>query len=221
MSLQIAFPYRRSIIYLVTLNRNADFFGSLLETIALQRAALERGLLSLVDELSEHPLPDGGNLLILVDQFEEIFRYQSLSGREEAEAFISLLSASAAKREVPIYVVLTMRSDFLGRCAEFDGLAEAVTNSQYLCPRMSRDLIVAAIEGPAAVFGGGVEPRLVSGIVNDMGTDPDQLPLIQHALMRLWDLARAHESRTPLLRLADYVTEGELKGTLSRHASPK
>ena len=161
------------------------------DDVALRRAGLVRGPLSLIEELRERPPPDRGNLLILVDQFEELFRYQGLAGREEAEAFVALLLASANERHVPIYIVLTMRSDFLGRCAEFDGLAEAVTDAQYLCPRLSREQIRSAIEGPAKVFGGMVEPRLVSRIVDDMGTDPDQLPLMQHALMRLWELARA------------------------------
>jgi len=132
----------------------------------------------LLEELRGRPLTDGGNLLILVDQFEELFRYQGLAGREEAEAVVAVLLESARQDAVPIYIVLTMRSDFLGRCADFDGLAEAVSDAQYLCPRLSRDQIRAAIEGPAEVFGGRVEPRLVSRIVNDMGTDPDQLPLM-------------------------------------------
>jgi hypothetical protein len=138
----------------------------------LRRATLERGPLSLIEELRERPLPDGGNLLILVDQFEELFRYRNLAGSEEAEAFVALPLASANEGRVPVYIVLTMRSDFLGRCAEFDGLAEAVTDAQYLCPRLSREQIAAAIEGPAKVFKGAVEPRLAARIVNDMGTHP-------------------------------------------------
>ena len=132
------------------------------DDVALRRAGLERGPLSLIEELRERPLPDNGNLLVLVDQFEELFRYGSLAGREEAEAFVALLLASADHDSVPIYVVVTMRSDFLGRCAEFDGLAEAVSDAKYLCPRLSRDQIRSAIEGPAEVFGGKVEPRLAS-----------------------------------------------------------
>jgi hypothetical protein len=161
------------------------------DDVALQRARLERGPFSLIEELHERPFSNRGNLLILVDQFEELFRYRGLAAREEAEAFVALLLASAGQRDVPIYVVLTMRSDFLGRCAEFEGLAEAVSDAQYLCPRLSRDEIRSAVERPAQVFGGTVEPRLAARIVNDMGTDPDQLPLMQHALMRLWELARA------------------------------
>jgi hypothetical protein len=126
--------------------------------------------------------------------------------------------ASAAQRDVPIYIVLTMRSDFLGRCAEFNGLAEAVSDAQYLCPRLSREQIAAAIDGPAKVFGGAVEDLLVSRLMNDMGNDPDQLPLMQHVLMRLWSQAHARDPTRPVLHLGDYVAADGLKGSLSRHA---
>jgi adenylate cyclase len=185
---------------------------------ALRQAALERGPLSLVEELHRAPLPEGGNLLILVDQFEELFRYEGLSGREEAEAFIALLLKSSGQRQVPIYVALTIRSDFIGECAQFEDLAERICDALYLCPRLTRDQIVAAIEGPASVFGGSVEPSLIARIVNDMGTDPDQLPLMQHALMRLWDSAQKRDPKGPVLLLADYLAADGIKGSLSRHA---
>jgi putative ABC transport system ATP-binding protein len=188
------------------------------DEIALRRAELERWPLSLVEELRRRPLKDGANLLIVVDQFEELFRYRGLSGREEAESFVALLLASAAQRDVPIYIVLTMRSDFLGRCAEFDGLAEAVSDAQYLCPRLTRGQIAAAIEGPAKVFGGAVEEMLVARLINDMGTDPDQLPLMQHALLRLWNEAYTRDPAHPVLRLGNYVAADGLKGSLSHHA---
>jgi hypothetical protein len=189
-----------------------------MEAVALRRAALDRGPLSLVEELRDRPLPSHANLLILVDQFEELFRYRNLASHEEAEAFVALLLASAAQREVPIYVVLTMRSDFFGECARFEDLAEAVCTSLYLCPRLSREQIIAAIEGPASVFGGSIEPALVARIANDMGVDPDQLPLMQHALMRLWEQAVRRDRAAPLLRLDYYLAAGGLKASLSRHA---
>ena len=84
------------------------------DDVALQRARLERGPFSLIEELHERPFSNRGNLLILVDQFEELFRYRGLAAREEAEAFVALLLASANQRDVPIYVVLTMRAASLG-----------------------------------------------------------------------------------------------------------
>jgi hypothetical protein len=188
------------------------------DDIALHRAALERSPQSLALELQEYPLESGGNLLILVDQFEELFRLDDLAGREEAEAFVALLLSSAEQREASIYVVLTMRSDFIGRCADFRGLAEAVSETQYLCPRLGRDELVAAIKGPIEVFGATTEPSLVTRLVNDMGNHPDQLPLMEHALRRLWDLAWHRDPAAPVLCLADYEMVGRFGGSLSQHA---
>src|ERR1019366_1426530 len=115
-----------------------------------------------VEVLRETPLPEATSLLILVDQFEEIFRFHRLFRTEEANAFVSLLLESAAQREVPIYVVITMRSDYLGDCAAFQGLPEVLNQSQYLTPRLTRDQRRDAIVCPARVFGGDVEPGLLN-----------------------------------------------------------
>ena len=156
---------------------------------AFLQAALERGPRSLIEYLDDLPLPKGDNLLILVDQFEEIFRFALGTGQEEADTFVALLLAATKQREQPVYVVITMRSDFIGDCARFTGLAEAVNEAQFLTPRLTREQSREAIEGPARVFGGEVEPALVNRLLNDMGTDPDQLPLMQHVLMRMWTRA--------------------------------
>lgn len=172
------------------------------ESVAFLLAVLRRGPLGLIEVLQETPLPRGTNLLILVDQFEEIFRCRKQYDADEAQAFIDLLLASARQKVrhattsvyqktisvyTPVYVVITMRSDFMSDCAFLSGLPEAINESQFFIPRLRREEIQAAINGPAEVFGGNVEPGLVSRLLNDMGRDsnPDQLPLMQHALMRL------------------------------------
>jgi hypothetical protein len=95
---------------------------------------------------------------------------------------------------VPVYVVITMRSDFIGNCTEFEGLTEAINEGQYLVPRMTRDERRSAIVGPVAVGGAEITPRLVLRLLNDVGDDPDQLPILQHALMRTWDYWEAHHA---------------------------
>ncbi len=188
---------------------------------AMTAAALRSGPLALIDLVREARWPAGTNLLLLVDQFEEIFRYWARGDRDEADAFVSLLLASNAQTEIPIYVVITMRSDFLGDCAVFRGLPEAMNDSQYLTPRMTREQCRLAIVGPARVFGGSVEPHLVSQLLNDFGPDPDQLPLLQHALMRMWDRAQARSNESggaPHLTLQDYEALGGLSRALSDHA---
>src|SRR5688572_4803013 len=129
-------------------------------------ALLARGPYGLVEWLNETDLSPKTNLLLLADQFEEIFRFRHGQSGDDINAFVALLLASAKQRERPIYVVITMRSDFLGECAQFSGLAEAVNDGQYLTTRLTRDQSQAAIEGPAAVFGGRVERALVSRLLN-------------------------------------------------------
>lgn len=179
-------------------------------------ATLRRGPLGLVEFRREVALPPNTNLLVLVDQFEEIFRYRQQHDINEADAFVALLLASAAQSELPLYVAITLRSDFLGDCILFAGLPETLNDSQFLTPRLTREQLQEAIIGPARVFGGEVEPALVNRLLNDMGADPDQLPLMQHALMRLWNRANRPSSMT--LTVQDYETIGGLKEALSRHA---
>ncbi len=188
------------------------------ESAAFLLATLRRGPLGIVDALRETPLPEETNLLILVDQFEEIFRYRTQHNQNEADAFVALLLASAEQRALPIYVVLTMRSDFLGDCALFMGLPEGMNESQFLTPRLTREQRREAIEGPAAVFGGTVEASLVNRILNDMGADPDQLPLMQHALMRMWTRTTASANPSLALTLSGYEAIGGIENALSDHA---
>jgi serine phosphatase RsbU (regulator of sigma subunit) len=180
-------------------------------------AMLQRGPLGLVEVLDESPLAGGRKLLLIVDQFEELFRYrrEGEGQRDEANAFVSLLLASARAAEPSTYVVLTMRSDYLGDCALFDGLPEALNDSQFLTPKLTREQRQRAIEAPARVFEGRADPALVSRILNDMGSGPDQLPLMQHALMRLWKGSQD----TGVLTVAAYEAIGGLEGALSGGAN--
>jgi WD40 repeat protein len=156
------------------------------DELAFLRATLNRGPLGLIEALKEHQFPQDENLLLLVDQFEEIFRFERHGGRSESRAFVDLLLASAQHPEASVYVALTMRSEFLGQCPLFRGLPEALNDSQFITPRLTRDQIREAILGPASMFNTEIEPGVVTRILNSMGTDPDQLPLMQHLLMRMW-----------------------------------
>lgn len=198
-------------------------------------AFLRRGPLSLAEWCRDGHLPPGSNLLVLADQFEELFRYGDYAAREEAQAFVALLLEATRQRDVPIHVVLTMRSEFLGACALVPGLAERINAGLYLTPRMTRQETREAIEGPAAVCGFAIETGLVTRLLNDLaafapwdgdhGTDQlqalsrraDQLPLMQHVLNRLW--LRASGAGGPItLRLADYDDLGGLGGAIDAHA---
>jgi hypothetical protein len=205
--------------------------------VDLLRAFLARGPRSLVEWCGEGHLPERTNLLLLVDQFEELFRYQTYAGREEAEAFAALLLESASSPQVPVYVTLTMRSEYLGACALIDGLAEAISVGMYLIPRMTREQCRAAIVGPAEVCGVEIRQELTNRLLNDLATfapwegngtsdqltrlvrRADQLPLLQYCLNRMWIEARERAHGAPIvLELADYERIGGLGGALDAHA---
>ena len=96
----------------------------------------------------------GESLLIIADQFEELFRFDVTRDQQaNAALFVNQLLEATEQRDAPIYVVVTMRSEFLGRCSEFTGLAEAFNRSQYLVPRLTRDERREAIERPLKLFG--------------------------------------------------------------------
>jgi len=130
------------------------------------------------------------SLLLVVDQFEEIFRYQrekNLIPREAAH-FVDLLLAAEQdlSPDYRVYVVLTMRSDALGEAAQFEGLPEVLNRCQYLVPRMTRDQMREAIEGPAALTDTEIARDLLQTLVAEAAEGADHLPLLQHLLMMLW-----------------------------------
>lgn len=159
------------------------------------------------------------SLLVLVDQFEEIFRFARLGSADEADQFIQLLLSAADQRLVPVYVVLTMRSDFLGDCARFRGLPEHLNRSQYIIPRLERKDLRAAIEGPARLAGMEVDPALVTRLLNDLGEEPNRLPLLQHALRRLWDRWEK-DGKTCQHEGCEGNEDGRAQGNGNLHALP-
>lgn len=223
-------PGEDPIGHLATALNRSDVLGGVLGTegemastnCVLLEATLRRSTRGLVDAVRQARIPAEDNLLVIVDQFEELFRFrrgrQIQNSRDEAVAFVKLLLEAAREREVPIYIVLTMRSDFIGDCMEYPGLPEAVNAGQYLVPRMTRDELRLAITGPIAVAGGEIAPRLVLRLLNDLGDDQDQLPLLQHALMRTWNHWERHRTPGQPIDIADYEAVGTLQQALSLHA---
>ncbi|HEY2971779.1 MAG TPA: WD40 repeat domain-containing protein [Pyrinomonadaceae bacterium] len=188
----------------------------------ITEVTLRRGDLGLVEAAREANMSTGENLLVVVDQFEELFRYARISEMSahgnQAAAFVKLLLAARSQREIPIYVVLTMRSDYLGDCAAFWDLPEAINEGQYLIPRLTRDQRREAIRGPIQVRGADITPQLVNKLLNDMGDNPDQLPILQHALMRTWDNWEKDKSENEPISTRHYEAIGAMAEALSRHA---
>lgn len=191
-----------------------------------RRTLLEAGLRDssrgLAETVRQAALPSGTRLLVLVDQFEELFRYRQRNptGAEgdEAGAFVQLLLEAARASAVPVYVVLTMRAEFIGDCMAFAGLAEAINSGQYLIPQMSRDAMRRAIGSPAAVSGTAITPRLMVRLLNEVGVDLDRLPVLQHALMRTWQAWAQDHAEGEAIDVRHYEAIGTTREALARHA---
>lgn len=184
---------------------------------------LRSSSLGLVEAIQQSRRSADINYLILVDQFEELFRFKDSTDPnsvDETLAFVNLLMEAVNYEDAPIYVAITMRSDFIGDCAQFPDLTRKINDSHYLIPQMTRDQKRRAIEGPVAVGGARIAPRLVQQLLNDLGDNPDQLPILQHALMRTWSYwTRYKDYDDEPIDLKHYEAIGTMSEALSQHAN--
>jgi energy-coupling factor transporter ATP-binding protein EcfA2 len=166
-------------------------------------------------------------LMLIIDQFEELFSFkdETLDGKtnprnvETALKFVNLL-VHAAKSDESICILITMRSEFLGNCADFKGLPELINEGQFLIPRLTRDQFREAIIKPVGKFAVTISPALVSQMLNDIEYDPDQLPVLQHSLMRMWNaLEKAGRTEGAVLTQDTYQAIGGMQNAIDNHAN--
>jgi len=149
------------------------------------------------------------NLLILTDQFEEFFtnpeNYQNGAPSRESNLVLNLLLETARisyEEDLPVYVVFTMRSDFIGQCAAFRGLPEYIGFSQFFVPRLNRTQLQQVVEEPATLSGNRISRRLTERLIYDLTEGGDQLPILQHALNQIWHAADQGRQEMDLIHYA-------------------
>lgn len=181
------------------------------------RAALDSG--DLVQALAVARLLDPSReTLVYADQFEELFRFTEKSSRaaqEEALRLSQLLVAAAEQKQARLHILLSMRSEFIGECERFPGLPELVSRSQFLAPRLNRKQLEQSLSCPARAVGWDVAPDALTALLNDCGNAPDQLPLAQHVLRRMW--TRAAAAGRAQLTLEDYTATGGVRTAMAQH----
>ena len=165
-----------------------------------------------------HPLHALGDALtsrersmLAIDQFEEVFTACSDIG--ERTAFLDAITEAAMAPDGASTIVIAMRADFYGRCAEHRGLASLLASHQILVGPMDADELRRAIELPAHRADLTVEEELVDSLVSDTVGQPGGLPLLSTALLELWTHRR---DRT--LRSDDYRRAGGVEGAVARLA---
>ena len=180
------------------------------------------GTLSLA-EWTKGFIPAGKKLLVVVDQFEEIFRYHRVTSdrkeTEEIDVFVSVIHEACTNAKTPISSVITMRSDFIGECSVYQDLTALINQSNYLIPQMTREDFRKAIEGPVGVGGATIDPELTDQLLDELGEDSDQLPVLQHALMRTWEYWQLQHDPEKPISIGDYEAIGRMEKALSDHAN--
>ncbi len=180
---------------------------------ALARLAPSAGQPASVDPLASalEAVRPGERIVLGVDQLEEIFT----ACRDEGEraAFVEAIVAIAADPDQRALVVLGIRADFYGRCAEYPGLAAQMSANNVLVGPMRREELRRAIELPARRAGLRVEPSLSSALVGDVADQTGGLPLLSTTLVELW---QERSGRT--LRRSAYERSGGVNGAVARLA---
>ena len=152
-----------------------------------------------------------GPLLIAVDQFEEAFA--ACGDENERAAFVDALLESARSSRRRTRVLVAVRADYYGRCANYPELWRLLAGNQAPVGPMSRDELRRAIELPAQRAGLDVEPELVDALVADVAGEPGALPLLSTALLELW---QQRDGRR--MRLSSYRKSGGVHGAVGRLA---
>lgn len=159
--------------------------------------------------LVEHPETE--RVVWIVDQFEEVFT-PDVDNTERSQFIANLLYAAAVPggRDV---VVLTMRADFYQKCAVHRELAAQISTQQFLVGPMSREGLRQAIGEPAWRVGLEFESGLVETILDVVERQPGALPLLEYALLELWQKRRGR-----LLTLEAYRETGGVEGAIAKRA---
>ena len=143
-------------------------------------------------QVALHDRPEDVRLVVVVDQFEEVFTYRPQEGpararfEQDRDQFFANLLNAAATPGGRVAVVLTMRSDFLGACAPFPQLSAVLSAHQELVGPMTAAELREAIERPAYLVGCEVEPPLTERLLADVEGQSGALPLLQFALTEVW-----------------------------------
>lgn len=149
-------------------------------------------------------------LLLCIDQFEEIF---TLATEVQRKQFIAALSAMTDPADSNVRIVIAVRADFYGSCAQIPWLAERITHNQVLVGPMTKPELCRAIREPARRAGLQLESGLVELIIDEAGNETGSLPLIAHALVETW-IRRTNLSLT----IEGFRDSGGVAGAISQTA---
>jgi len=159
----------------------------------------------------ERILPPGAALLLIIDQFEELFTL--VEDEELRQRFLGLLAATVSDPESQIRIVVTLRADFYDRPLHHERFGRQLADRTHTVLPMSPEELERSVTEPAARVGLRLEPGLAARVVSEMAQQPGALPLLQFAMSELWE--NREGSR---LSLHAYESSGGIAGAVGRRA---
>ncbi|MEA2599418.1 MAG: hypothetical protein QOF89_410 [Acidobacteriota bacterium] len=177
----------------------------------LRELGTDPRLLHVTTSFAMRDAPPDRRLVVLIDQFEEVFTL--CTDEVQRQTLIDSLLYAAKAADGRTALVLTLRSDFYGRCAAYPELASAVSDRGELVGPMTEDELRSAIEQPAQTAGLEMDGGLSDLLMREVEDQPGALPLLQHALLQLW---QKRDGRR--LTVAAYREIGGVAGALQQHA---
>ena len=157
---------------------------------------------------------EGTRVLLVADQFEELFTL--VDDKATRNLYInSLLAAARLEGAIPVHLVLGLRADFYAHCLDHPDLSDCLNTNHYNVPLMRSPQLREAIENRLALAGARAEAGLIDSLLADVGAEPGNLALLEHALSQLWDKCGGSGGT---LTNGGYAGIGRLRGALGRHA---
>lgn len=166
-----------------------------------------QGLLEAVNNV----LGEQDNLLLVIDQFEEVFTL--VEDENERQQFLDLLYYAVTAEEQRLWVVITLRADFYDKPLLYENFGALIQARTQVVLPLNAEELERAITGPAKQVGLEVDTDLVAAIIADVREEPGALPLLQYALTEVF--AKRTGNR---LNLEAYQASGGVLGALARRA---
>jgi WD40 repeat protein len=182
------------------------------ERLLHEESALHELVAEVVDGRKSPTEPDDRRVVVVIDQFEELF---TLCPFEQRQRLIDTLLHAVGQPDGRTTVLLTLRADFVAQCTAYPDLSDLISSHQVWVRAMNDAGLRAAIELPAWAMGMRYEPGLVPLILADVGREPGALPLLEDALWGLFEYCREEDE---VIEVRKYREIGGVQGALAKRA---
>jgi WD40 repeat protein/DNA-binding SARP family transcriptional activator len=153
--------------------------------------------------------------LLVIDQSEELYTLcpEPETRRRFLDELLGTVSERNELRDSRFVLLLTLRADFMGQALSYRPFADALQGASVLMGPMNREELRSAVEKPAELQGAAFETGLVDRLLDDVGEEPGNLPLLEFTLTQLWE-----QQTDGWLTHANYEAMGGVEGALSSYA---